>query len=1012
MQFTLNAIRYEDVRQQVVEFLKSKGKYTAEFDYKGSNLAYIIDTMAYVTMLMSYQVSTIANDNFIDTTTLRKNAISIAKSMGYRPKRARAARLPGKFKYQGTATFNKSSRIIIPPKTIFPGIKNGQSFVNITPIVLSFDEKDPTSLSGSTTLYQGAFNEYRTFGGGASMQAFTIPNKFIDENNVSLFVKNTNEPDYSKMKWDVSKTFFDITRSKIYFVEEDIVNGYPKFIFGNGLIGQIPSTTETIIVEYLETIGAAGNGETGISIPTNLVPNKSFDISSIDLTKLTFETLSSSKSFGGKDAESIEEIRENAFSAVAEYYNIIGGDLLKPGDRDYLGDAYVTCIPPLDANISLIDNERIFLDTTEEDEILASMKNIGIIATRKFFLKPTYVYLDISPRIDISATLTQKEQDSIVTSARENAAKYFSENLMDFGVSYRASKIASAIEETNGVLSSKIFSDYYVVLNDNSFYNIKSAQMQLPVRFLKDPSGNYTKGVNGNKITTNFLKKNKNIIDQLNSGTIIDEISGNEIDVFGVKILNSALSYTFPDNKISATEKNKTVWYEGNKSCWVEIVDDDIFIKTSEGESFSIGTLSIVGDSINFTDTGDYVATLADAGISAAELKTLSTGKIVFVLTNDFKTTNLQPEQSSIYGKITHKNLNRALYNSDTLGAKILKFNVTKNINDEFELTTYKYNFFGEDGSLFYVYFEPTGNVLGPLETEYELKFKKGTLADKTTICTVIYTKPDGGLGEDIGDEIFTFGTPSADTLQFLADNGIVASFNEATGASVGESFIFVDIINSISSMKLWGKTKIAEFKYDGAAWSLPFLASFDEVPFANADSTNETVLSYIFPGEEDATDLLTITWDGPTYGASDYSVVINSTNTKSLRRLGLRENVVIEPFRKTDELGNTFTGVALYAFDVFHDSELGLFQYNLGTVNFNLNINGFYNDEEVAVTNIKSLFDNYSESENKVDILRIIPDNEYDSTTGNIIGVISDFDCRFNQVIRVNINEPTIVLV
>ena len=55
-QFSLNAIRFEDVRAEVVKFLTAQGTYDAPLDFEGSNLAYIIDTMAYTTMMMSYMV--------------------------------------------------------------------------------------------------------------------------------------------------------------------------------------------------------------------------------------------------------------------------------------------------------------------------------------------------------------------------------------------------------------------------------------------------------------------------------------------------------------------------------------------------------------------------------------------------------------------------------------------------------------------------------------------------------------------------------------------------------------------------------------------------------------------------------------------------------------------------------------------------------------------------------------------------------------------------------------------
>ena len=110
-QFTLNAIRFEDVRAEVVKFLTENGTYDAQFDFAGSNLSYVIDTMAYTTMLMSYMLSTVANDNFLDTTTLRKNAVSISKTLGYKPKRIQTSRIEGSFTYRpGDVIFGDESK--------------------------------------------------------------------------------------------------------------------------------------------------------------------------------------------------------------------------------------------------------------------------------------------------------------------------------------------------------------------------------------------------------------------------------------------------------------------------------------------------------------------------------------------------------------------------------------------------------------------------------------------------------------------------------------------------------------------------------------------------------------------------------------------------------------------------------------------------------------------------------------------------------------------------------------
>ena len=68
-EFSLNAVRFEDVRTGIVNYLKENGVYKAEFDFNGSNIAYFIDSAAYLTMLISYQHTITSNNIFLYTNT-------------------------------------------------------------------------------------------------------------------------------------------------------------------------------------------------------------------------------------------------------------------------------------------------------------------------------------------------------------------------------------------------------------------------------------------------------------------------------------------------------------------------------------------------------------------------------------------------------------------------------------------------------------------------------------------------------------------------------------------------------------------------------------------------------------------------------------------------------------------------------------------------------------------------------------------------------------------------------
>ena len=82
---------FDQVKSTLQEYLKSNSNFT-DYDFEGSNLSTILDVLAYNTYITSYNANMITNEVFIDTATLRKNIVSLARNIGYTPRPRQAAR--------------------------------------------------------------------------------------------------------------------------------------------------------------------------------------------------------------------------------------------------------------------------------------------------------------------------------------------------------------------------------------------------------------------------------------------------------------------------------------------------------------------------------------------------------------------------------------------------------------------------------------------------------------------------------------------------------------------------------------------------------------------------------------------------------------------------------------------------------------------------------------------------------------------------------------------------------
>jgi hypothetical protein len=548
----LNPLKFEDIKAQVIQYLTAKNDYSGQFDFSSSNLSYFIDTMAYVTMLVSYNTTHVANNMFLDTTDIRKNAVSLAKQMGYKPKRPYSARLQGKLIYKGV-NFNSSNKLIIPARSPFTG-EFGNIYQNLKPITLTY-KGNPTQLESDYVLTEGTFHTYKAFADGTSNFSFTIDNPNIDEDNFSLYVlpstvdsqnlELTSLTNYSQYRWNMVKTFFEIVSNNIFFVEEDIVKeGYAKVIFGNGAIGNIPTSSDTIICEYLETKGAAANFEGLISLPpadTVGVATTSYlyyivselgEENKVTFSPSNFDTTTFqnpyNKSFGGTDLEGIDSIKYNAprfYSFVGRtvskndyiYYlnslpgiksaNVTSGMELYPNDETKLGNIYLSMVPNVSQSEFIYGN-NIYLDAEFENDIKVKLDDYSIISTKRHIYKPTYVIVDITPNIEIGKNIPKSEQNKLQDQIKNLLDTHFLENFDTLGVVFRESKISAVIDTLPTITSSYLDLVYSFVLNNRTVENLienVNNYMYLPVRNVKDETG----AVTG---FTNFIKTNTQII--------------------------------------------------------------------------------------------------------------------------------------------------------------------------------------------------------------------------------------------------------------------------------------------------------------------------------------------------------------------------------------------------------------------------------------------------------------------------------------------------------------------
>ena len=79
----LTALDFEDIKSSIKTYLRTRNEFS-DYDFEGSGLSYLIDTLAYNTYYSAFNANMSMNEAFLPSATLRDNIVNIAKELSER----------------------------------------------------------------------------------------------------------------------------------------------------------------------------------------------------------------------------------------------------------------------------------------------------------------------------------------------------------------------------------------------------------------------------------------------------------------------------------------------------------------------------------------------------------------------------------------------------------------------------------------------------------------------------------------------------------------------------------------------------------------------------------------------------------------------------------------------------------------------------------------------------------------------------------------------------------------
>ena len=413
----------------IIQRLNENEKFTDQ-NYEGSNLAAVIDIIAYSYHVLLFYLNNTAAEVDFNQATLYENMNRIVKLIGYKPTGKQTSVVPIKAVAtaglgnleKGNYTIRKYSYVLADSNTQYT-FNEDYSF----DVTADTGQQEIRSLENSAILYQGSVEEYPDYvAEGIDFESFPIvienitntsDTSFISENTVSVFVKEAASDTYFEYK-QIDSLYLSNANDRVYEKRLN-ENGYFEVKFGDGSFGKKLERGDVVAVNYLLSDNLKGaisknviNGnkifvydsprQRQIFQDTYTNQNDTTFINVDNGSNLTISNPVNSTTLTTE--ETAEQIRENASKSFSSQLRLVTGEdyeffinknlanvvnSIKVVDNKeyingYIQYFYDICVDPNKVNRVLL-NQVNFADACD-------FNNVNVFAVPKFILNDDGAY--------------------------------------------------------------------------------------------------------------------------------------------------------------------------------------------------------------------------------------------------------------------------------------------------------------------------------------------------------------------------------------------------------------------------------------------------------------------------------------------------------------------------------------------------------------------------------------------------------------------------------------------
>ena len=469
---------FNQIKTSLKEYMRAQSDFS-DYDFEGSTLSVLIDTLAYNTYYTAFNTNMVVNELFIDSATLRDNVVAIAKQLGYRPKSATSPTAYVSFTVNYTNP-TTDTELILKKGTGFTATYDNSIYNYVT-----IDDVKAQVANGVATFTNVAVNEgtqiTNTFvvSTAVKSQRFILDNANIDTNTIRVKVYPTggsfNEP------YLVADNILGVDgTSKVFFLDEIEDERY-EILMGDGVLGKKLENNARIEVSYLVTSGPASNGVrsfvfSGVLENTNNVSPTSFTT-----------TINSTVAASGEEIESTQKIKYTAPKAYGTQERAVTADdyeaivrKVYPATSDIIIFGGEDQEPPQYGKVFIVlkPTDASYLTSLTKNKIVSDLKKYVVASVEPQIVDPSILYVEMMSKIYYNSLITDQTPTQIRDKVIGGVQSYIdTSDTEKFNGKFRYSKFVGVIDDSDPSINSNLTSltmrkDFYPSLNSTFYYEI------------------------------------------------------------------------------------------------------------------------------------------------------------------------------------------------------------------------------------------------------------------------------------------------------------------------------------------------------------------------------------------------------------------------------------------------------------------------------------------------------------------------------------------------------------